>query len=175
MSLISQVSYAFPDSNLCVLQLPTRRLTSHRHSSLLPANQSKMKFWHPTAWCLLLVLALTGCAFDLSYVNQTPAAFTMAAGPTNDDFILKESVDVRRGTGFPTHLKAGTRWHRVGQTQYGAVYSTTDQIVKVEASNIYEAQLVITNQTVQGFYLLVEKTFVQASHPISITIQPINN
>jgi hypothetical protein len=130
--------------------------------------------WHPAA-CLLLVMLLTGCAFDVSYVNQTPAAFTMATGATNDDFVLQESVDVRLGTGFPTHLKAGTRWHRVGQTQYGTVYSTKDQIVQVEASNIYEAQLVMSNQTVQGFYLLVEKTFAPASNPVRVTIHPINN
>jgi len=99
----------------------------------------------------------------------------MATGPTNDDFILQESVDIPLGTGFPTHLKAGTRWHRVGQTPYGAVYSTTDQIVKVEASNIYEAWLVMADQTVKGFYLLVEKTFVQASHPVPVTIRSTNN
>jgi len=84
-------------------------------------------------------------------------------------------VDVGLGTGFPTHLKAGTRWHRVGQIQYGTVYSTKDQIVEVEASNIYEAQLVMTDQTVKGFYLPVEKTFTPASHPVSIAIEPINN
>jgi hypothetical protein len=129
---------------------------------------------HPAAW-LWLVIALSGCAFDISYVNQTPAAFTMATGTANDDFILQESVDVRLGTGFPTHLKAGTRWHRVGQTQYGTVYSTKDQIVQVEASNAYEALLVMTDQTIKGFYLVVEKTFAQASNPVRVTIHPINN
>ena len=133
-----------------------------------------MNPWHAAAW-LWLVIVLTGCAFDVSYVNQTPAAFTMATGPTNDDFILQEPVDVGLGTGFPTHLNAGTRWHQVGQTQYGTAYSTKDQIVQVEASNIYEAQLVMSNQTVKGFYLLVEKTFVPASNPVRVTIHSINN
>jgi len=115
-------------------------------------------------------LWLTGCAFDISYVKQTPATFTAMPG-VSPDFILQQDVKVSLGTGFPTRLKSGTCWHQIGTTEYGTVFVTKDQIVTVEASNIYEAQLVVSNQCITGFYLPVEKMVTPVSHPIHIEIQ----
>lgn len=123
---------------------------------------------------LVAITMLTGCAFDVVSVHQVPAAFTLASASSADDFVLQQPVKILLGTGFPTHLEAGTHWHLVGQTQYGAVYKTQDQIVTVEASNIYEAQLVVENQTVKGFYLPVEKAFAPAKEPVPIKTQPIS-
>ena len=124
---------------------------------------------------LTLVCALlpASCAFDVSYVQKTPATFT-AVTATVPDFVLQEDVKVSLGTGFPTRLKSGTRWHQVGTTECGAVFVTKDQLMTVEASNIYEAQLVVSNQCITGFYLPVEKKLVPVSHPISIKTKSIN-
>jgi hypothetical protein len=70
------------------------------------------------------------------------------------------------GTSFPTRLKSGTRWSHVGSTEHGDVFRTKDQIVTVEASNIHEAYLVLSNRVVTGFYLPVEKTFAPARKPV---------
>ena len=128
----------------------------------------------PLGISLLWIVLSTGCAFDVVSVHQTPAAFTLAPDSTDDDFVLQEPVKVLLGTGFPTYLEAGTHWHRVGRIQYGTVYKTRDQVVTVEASNIYEAQLVVENQMIQGFYLPVEKTFASAKEPIRIITKPIS-
>lgn len=119
-------------------------------------------------------LLLAGCAFDVSYVEKTPATFTSVTG-TAPDFVLQKDVKVGLGTGFPTRLKSGTRWHQVGTTEYGTVFATKDQIVTVEASNIYEAQLIVSNQCITGFYLPVEKKVTPVSSPIQIEIQSANN
>jgi hypothetical protein len=115
---------------------------------------------------------LTGCAFDISHVRQLPISFT----PSSDagkSFILDQNVRADLGTGFATRLKADTRWEQVGHTEYGDVFATKDQIVAVEASNIYEAQLVVSNQFITGFYLIVEKKFSPVTRRIPIETRPI--
>jgi hypothetical protein len=120
----------------------------------------------------LTVLLLAGCAFDVSHLNQTPVAYTPVAGVAKS-FVLSQDVKVSLGTGFPTRLNAGTRWRQVGSTEHGEVFATADQIVTVEASNISEAQLVVANNFIKGFYLPVEKTFAPVRQPISIATKPI--
>lgn len=86
---------------------------------------------------VLIVVALaTGCAFDISQVRQQPARFT-AVTPPGREFILTQGVRAKLGTGFPTVLKAGTRWHPVGSLEQEDVFTTKDQVVVVEASNSY--------------------------------------
>jgi hypothetical protein len=115
---------------------------------------------------------LVGCAFDLVHVNQVPVTFTPATSPL-EAFVLRQDVKATLGTGFPTRLKSGTQWRQVGATEYGRVFTTKDQIVTVEASNISEAQLVVSNQCVTGFYLPVEKKFAPVSKPIRIETEPL--
>ena len=115
----------------------------------------------------LCVLTLGGCAFDVVSVKQVPAKFS-TAGVATESFILVKEVKATFGTGFPTFLKAGTVWRCVGAIEAGAVYFTDDQIVKVEASNIYEARIVISDRRLVGFYLPVEKTFVPLPQPLAL-------
>ncbi len=124
--------------------------------------------WLPLAGLLLL----TGCAFDIVHVKQVPAAFTLVDAPAMA-FVLSRDVKATLGTSFPTRLNAGTRWRQVGIIQYGGVFATRDQIVTVEASNIHEAQLVVSNSFINGFYLPVEKTFAPVTHPIRIETRPL--
>lgn len=127
------------------------------------------RFLNQAVWSLLL---LAGCAFDISRVKQLPATYTTLSTPAQE-FVLSQDVKATVGSGFATRLKAGTRWHQVGNTEHGAVFATTDQIVTVEASNIYEAQLVVADNAITGFYLPVEKTFVAVSSKISIQTKPV--
>lgn len=120
------------------------------------------------------VLLLAGCAFDVSHVTMAPVTFEPMSG-TAPDFVLMQNITVHLGTGFPTRLQAGTHWHEVGTTGYGTVYATKDQIVTVEASDVYEARLIVSNRCVTGFYLPVEKMATPVSHPVPIEIQSVNN
>jgi hypothetical protein len=123
--------------------------------------------------CLILALfiGISGCAFDLSSVKQMPATFSPAANDAGQGFVLRQEIKAPIGTGFPTLLKSNTRWYPAGKIEFGEVYATKDQIVAVEASNIHEAQLVISNNFISGFYLPVEKTFTPVTHPIRIDTQ----
>ncbi len=108
---------------------------------------------------------LAGCAFDVSFVKSEPAQFTAAAG-CGPGWTLLGDESVAMGTGFATRLKAGTRWRCIGTVEAGQVYRTDDQVVTVEASNIYEAQAVIDTGRLVGFYLPVEKRFARAPEAI---------
>ncbi len=115
------------------------------------------------------VLLQAGCAFDVVHVKQKPVTFSAATDSAT--FLLSTELKARLGTGFPTVLTANTTWTQVGMTEFGKVFATKDQIVKVEASNIYEAQIVVADSSLVGFYLPVEKTFAPLSTPIQMEIK----
>jgi hypothetical protein len=86
-------------------------------------------------------------------------------------FVLMQDLKVHIGTGFATRLRANTSWHKVGTTVFGDVYATRDQIVTVEASDIYEAQIVVSGlQNLVGFYLPVEHSYVPLKEPLPLAI-----
>ncbi len=120
------------------------------------------------AGALALLLLLGGCAFDVVQVKQLPVTFSTAMAPRG--FTLQTAAEVRIGTGFPVRLKANTRWTGLGTTEFGEVYTTRDQVLTVEASNIHEAALVLRDGEVAGFYLLIEKKFCPATKPIRLAI-----
>lgn len=122
---------------------------------------------------LVSVALATGCAFDISHVRQQPTQFTAVASPARE-FVLTQEVKAKLGSGFPTVLKAGTRWRQVGSLEEGDVFATKDQVVMVEASNNYEAHPVVADGWLKGFYLPVEKSFVANSRPILLLIKSVN-
>jgi hypothetical protein len=50
------------------------------------------------------------------------------------------------------------------------MYRSRDQVFTVEASNIHEAYLVISENRLMGFYLPVEGTYSPLTKPIELTI-----
>lgn len=120
-----------------------------------------------------LPLFLVSCAFDIVHVKQIPTNITHPSC-TEPCFKLKDNVHINLGTGYSRILKKDTNWKYVGKITEGNVYLTKDQIVTVEASNIYEAYIVVSNQKLVGFYLPVERTFCPIEEPIKLNIQIIN-
>lgn len=115
-----------------------------------------------------VVIALSGCAFDISQVTRTPTNFRDASGP---GWTLRQAESIDVGSGFSTRLRQGTKWRLAGHVPQGDVYRTDDQIVTVEASNIYEAMVVVRDDKLVGFYLPVEHSFVAASNAILLPME----
>lgn len=107
---------------------------------------------------LLCCMVLSACAFDLVNVEQVPTQIKTDQS-AKQTFLLDEEVYVGLGTGYSRTLNKGTRWEYVGTTPQGDVYKTRDQVLTIEASNIYEAFIVVSAGKMVGFYLPVEKTF----------------
>ncbi len=115
------------------------------------------------------VTVLVGCAFDVSHLKQKPASF--APSTEQDSFRLVKGAKIGLGTGYPTLLNANTHWKQIGVLPEGLVYTTRDQIVKVEASNISEAAIVVRGRELVGFYLLYERTFSPLSKAVPLELE----
>ncbi len=114
-----------------------------------------------------VALLLGGCAFDVIHVEHTPTRINPAA-PCGAPFILTEEVVIKPSGGYDRKLKKGGRWECVGNITEGSTYSSYDQVLTVEASNIYEAQLVLSDGLLIGFYLPVEQAFSPLSIPVAL-------
>ena len=75
-----------------------------------------------------VALGLAGCAFDLARVTQVPVTRAPLAGGGRR-CLLPQDVKAALGTGFPSRVKANTRWRQVGETALGAVCSTKAQVL----------------------------------------------
>jgi len=126
-----------------------------------------------TAVTLMCAAFVSACAFDVVHLAQTPAALEpVAVEPTQ--YLLNEEVEVNLGTGYSRKLKAGTRWESVGSIEQGEVLKTRDQILTVEASNVYEAYIVVSDHKLVGFYLPVERTFSPLSESYEIRLETVD-
>jgi hypothetical protein len=138
-----------------------------------PAATAQSDRFRPCAWALFgvgLVFAVPGCAFDVSYVKRVPTEF-QATAPNGTGWTLRQKQSIGVGSGFSTVLQRGTEWRLVGHIAQGDVYRTSDQIVTVEASNIFEAMVVMQGDRLTGFYLPVEHSFVAATQPVTLPIE----
>lgn len=117
-------------------------------------------------------MLLNACAFDIARVKQIPVSLEL---PSESRMLLEleEEITVNLGTGYSRTLKAKTRWDYAGRISQGDVYKTKDQIITVEASNIYEAYIVISSGKLVGFYLPIEKSFSPLDSPIVLQLKEI--
>lgn len=120
---------------------------------------------------IIAAILLAGCAFDVIHVEQRPIYFDEAA--IGASFEMTADLTVPVGPGFSRTLKKGTRWMPAGRLSEGDVYRSHDQVLTVEASNIHEAWLVVRQNKVVGYYLIVEKTFSPLSAPMDLPSRPI--
>lgn len=128
-------------------------------------------------WPLLiagcLAATLSACAFDVIHVEQRPARLDSAAVADNKPFELVVDVDVDIGFGYRRVLKKGTRWRPVGRLAEGDVYTTSDQVLTIEASNIQEAYIVVDSRRLVGFYLPVERTFSPLKQRVELAMKEV--
>ena len=128
-----------------------------------------LSFKFKLAVCSVGLACVSSCMFDIVRVKQAPANFSLVAD-SSATFTLNESVEVSIGTGFKPRLRSGTVWRQVGKIEAGDVFTTDDQVLTVEASNVHEARLVVRARALMGFYLPVEKTFVGIAIPRPLKI-----
>ncbi len=119
-----------------------------------------------------MALMLNACAFDVVKVEQIPSKFKKGI-PCDKSFMLSQDIEVDVGSGYRRTLRKGTRWYCVGEIEQGLVFKTKDQILTVEASNIYEANIVISVRNLVGYYLPVEHSFSPLASPKKIMMEEI--
>lgn len=112
---------------------------------------------------LLCVTIFSGCA-----ANQTPSPVQpVTSVKTSTILVLRDDVVVRAPHTKKTILKQGTTWKTIGTVAQGTVLKTSDQVVIVNSFDVHEAQIVVRDDQVVGYYLPYAETFV-AAKPIAI-------
>ncbi len=105
-----------------------------------------------------LSIILNACAFDVVRLKQIPVEIRTVS-VCLESFTLTQDTKVDAGPGYSRTLKSGSRWECVGEIPQGKIYKTKDQILTVEASNVFEADIVVADQKLIGYYLPVERSF----------------
>ena len=130
------------------------RLISSRHVSF------SHFFTHCAAACL--IVSLLACS-----AKQVKLEAQLVPSASTSTFTLQRSVRVEAPHTNVSELKAGTNWSLVGTIVQGSVFRSKDQVVIVNSFNVHEGYIVINDENIVGYYLPVEKTFVE-SKPVSI-------
>jgi hypothetical protein len=121
---------------------------------------------------LLLCAFGVGCAFDVAHINSKPSQFISVPGAPKQ-IVMKETVDITEGpcAYYSRKLNKGTSWDFIGTLPEGEVYKPRDQVLTVEASHVYEAYLVLSDDSLVGFYLPVERAFAPLPNPRRLPIE----
>lgn len=125
----------------------------------------------PTATLFFSSLLCVACAFNLATIKYEPAEL-IATKNHPDTFTLQEDVVLDKSPcNYDRILRSGTRWETVGRLEQGHVYRSRDQIVTIECSHIYEAYLVVRDETLLGVYLPVEDGYVALKKQYTLTLE----
>ena len=119
-----------------------------------------------------LIAALGASAFDVIHVEQHSARLE-SLDATWEPFEMVANVNVDIGSVYHRVLKKGTKWRSVGHLPQGDVYTTSDQVLTVEASNVQEAYIVIERRRLVGLYLPVEKTLSPLRQRMELAIKEL--
>lgn len=107
---------------------------------------------------IVLAFILVACSATQVRLNS-PISYIEEA---EFEYVLQREVTLKARKSTATILKAGTRWTKVGTIEQGTVYRTRDQVVLVNSFNVHEGYIVVSEPTVVGYYLPIEKSFVKA-------------
>lgn len=129
---------------------------------------------HVTTRALLILAiavgttALAGCAPD---IRRRPVEL-VALPPGDSVGIYRFSSDV---TFTPAYvysrtIRTGSEWKLIGRIPAGEVYRPAAGVFTIESAHVHEAGLVIWQNQLTGFYMLVEKSFVPIDPPIAVQL-----
>ena len=121
---------------------------------------------------LLVVVLVSGCAFDLADVKYAPAQF-QSMTEAGRAFTLSTNMKLTgMPCGYGRELRKNTRWESSGSMAQGEVFRSRDQILTLECSNVYEAYLVVRDGRLMGFFLPVQQGFVGLAEPVVLPVNP---
>jgi hypothetical protein len=113
---------------------------------------------------------LAGCAAPLDSFPAHFAPVDVGSSRPAELAVIAPAV-VRPSHGRRRLVEAGSLWQAVGRVEQGDVYKRVNGIFIVQARDIHEAYLVVSNGMVVGFYLAAEGTFSPATPPVPLTLK----
>lgn len=108
--------------------------------------------------CLALAVALaTGCASEIQrHATVLSAVSSPSASPTIE---IAEDAMIEIHTGYHRVIPAGSVWEVTGRLSQGLAYKRRNGVFTLEGAHIHEAQIVLEDRHLVGFYLPVEQAF----------------
>lgn len=127
----------------------------------------KIKLHRLLAVAVVLVVS-SACAPEIKRkpVDLTPAS----AGATKGSYVFTKEVTFSPASGYPRTIAAGSRWQRIGRVPQGDVLRPVTGVFTVESANVSEAGLVISQDKLTGFYMLVERSFAALEPPVAVQL-----
>lgn len=111
-------------------------------------------------------MVLSACA---PMVVSVPATLAPHAGAAT--FQIKTGVRFTLPTGYSRELPAGSSWQATGRLPQGIVYRPLNTVFTIEGRQAHEAQLVIDNGRLVGFYLPAEGRYSSLDVPIQLPLK----
>ena len=113
--------------------------------------------------CLTLaaMIALAGCAHDITSSSITASLMPIKASPRND-VKRANAVTLTLESNYERTIEKDSTWMKVGSLIQGDVYKRVGDVFTVEGRNVHEAYLVVANNSLVGFYLPHEKAFLKS-------------
>lgn len=123
--------------------------------------------WHALIAIGIAAILSAGCATE---VPRSPTALQPIGHATSSRVIrLDRDQAVTIGTGYSRTLRQGSEWRLVGQVAQGNVFKPLNSVFTVEGAQVHEATLVVSGTSLVGFYLPVERAYVPATPPVTLT------
>ena len=116
-----------------------------------------------------ILLNLSGCAAE---IKREPVTFVRTSSAVSL-IQLKSSADLALEVGGSKAIVAGSRWRLVGSVPMGKVYRSEDSVLTLNSRNAHEAYLVIDGDSVVGFYLPGEQSWVAIKGKALVTYQDV--
>jgi hypothetical protein len=120
---------------------------------------------------MMVVCQLSACAFNVIYLRRSPTHFEARGSPAPALMLCADS-SVELPMGLASPLRHGTIWHVVGTVPEGDVLATGDQVLTIAASDEYEAEPVVNNGGIVGFYLPTTVEFAPAAQAVTVNLRP---
>ncbi len=110
------------------------------------------------AFALVAALSVSACMVTQAPI---PSGLVVSAEPSLV-YRLSAPVTVSAASAENMLLREGTTWMRTGSIPQGDVFHTQDQVVIVNSFHVFEADIVVKDEKVVGYFNPVGRSFVAA-------------
>ena len=115
----------------------------------------------------LLIAGQLGCSGE---VQRHPSALLETAALPAPMYTA-HPVQLQLAGGYQRLIPEKTEFVEIGRLKEGAVFRPTRHVLTVEGANVHEAYLVVSEETIVGFYLPVERAFSPLDHRVKINFR----
>ncbi len=116
----------------------------------------------------IIFLFLAGCAAE---VTKSPTTLLPDLSDQPHTIQIIGDTKISFSSGYHQTIKDGSIWEGVGKIQQGNVYKILNDVFIIEGAHIHEANIVIDNNNLVGYYLTAIQSYSMAPEPTKLKIK----